>query len=82
MGVALAALRLGAGRARTEDRIDPAVGVSGLVKVGEMVAKGDVLAVVHANGEAASGEAEAMLRKAIRLGAERVVPVPLVAGVI
>lgn len=71
MGVALAALRLGAGRARAEDRIDPAVGVSGLVKIGEKVAAGAPLCVVHANDAAVLAEAKAMLAKAIVVGATR-----------
>lgn len=68
MGVALAALRLGAGRAKAEDKIDPAVGVSGLVKIGEHVAPGAPLGVIHANDEQALAEAEEMLAKAIVIG--------------
>lgn len=68
MGVALAALRLGAGRAKAEDRIDPAVGVSALVKIGEPVSAGAPLAVIHANDEAALAEARAMLGNAIQVG--------------
>jgi pyrimidine-nucleoside phosphorylase len=82
LGVALAALRLGAGRARAEDRIDPAVGVSDLVKVGETVAAGGVLAVVHANDATAAAAAVAQLQAAIRVGVGPATPVPLVAGVI
>lgn len=68
MGVALAALRLGAGRARAEDKVDPAVGVSGLVKIGERVESGAPLGVIHANDEKALAEAHAMLAKAIVVG--------------
>lgn len=82
MDVALAALGLGAGRARAEDRIDPAVGVSDLVKVGETVGAGGVLAVVHANDATAAAVAGEKLRAAIRLGPGPATPVPLVAGVI
>lgn len=70
MGVALAALRLGAGRARAEDKIDPGVGVSGLVKIGERVGAGAPLCVVHANDERALADAQAMLTKAIVVGEE------------
>ena len=69
MGVALAALRLGAGRARAEDKIDPAVGVSGLVKMGERVTTGAPLCVIHASDESALTKAQAMLTKAIVIGA-------------
>ncbi|HRI81238.1 MAG TPA: thymidine phosphorylase [Opitutaceae bacterium] len=68
MGVALAALRLGAGRARAEDKIDPAVGVGSLVKIGERVTAGAPLGVIHANDEGAATEAKAMLAKAITVG--------------
>jgi len=68
LGVALAALRLGAGRAKAEDRIDPAVGVGGLVKIGERVATGAPLCVIHANDEQALAEAAVLLAKAITVG--------------
>ncbi len=74
MGVALAALRLGAGRARAEDMVDPAVGVCGLVKMGERVTAGASLGVIHASDESALAEAKALLAKAIVIGnAPRVV---------
>jgi pyrimidine-nucleoside phosphorylase len=68
MGVALAALRLGAGRARAEDRIDHAVGLSGLVKIGERVARGAPLCVIHANDRKALADAKRKLAEAIVIG--------------
>lgn len=82
MGVALAALRLGAGRARAEDRVDHAVGLSGLVKVGDRVDKGQALCVVHSNGERAHAEAEDMLRAAIVIADAPAKPAPLVGELI
>jgi pyrimidine-nucleoside phosphorylase len=70
MGVALAALRLGAGRAKASDRIDPTVGISALVKVGERVEAGAPLCVIHASEEAALADAKAMLAKAITVSAD------------
>jgi pyrimidine-nucleoside phosphorylase len=67
-GVALAALRLGAGRAHAGDKIDPAVGIDRLVKIGERVAPGSALCVIHANDEAALAEAQSMLAQAITVG--------------
>lgn len=78
MGVALAALRLGAGRARAEDKVDPAVGVSGLVKMGERISAGSPLCVIHANDATALAEAQAMLAKAIVVGNEPGVPPGLI----
>ena len=68
LGVALAALRLGAGRAKAEDKIDHAVGVSALVKIGERVEPGAPLCMIHANDEKALAEAKGMLAKAIAIG--------------
>lgn len=68
MGVALAALRLGAGRAKAEDAVDHAVGVSALVKIGERVEAGAALAVIHANDETALAAAAGMLAQAIVVG--------------
>jgi pyrimidine-nucleoside phosphorylase len=82
MGVALAALRLGAGRARAEDKIDPAVGASGLVKIGERVEKSVPLCVIHANDEKALAEAKAMLTRAIVIGSAKRTPPKLVDEII
>ncbi|HEY5227393.1 MAG TPA: thymidine phosphorylase, partial [Opitutaceae bacterium] len=68
MGVALAALRLGAGRAKAEDPVDHAVGLDAIVKVGDPVKAGDTLCVVHANNEAFAREAADILSRAIVIG--------------
>lgn len=68
MGVALAALRLGAGRVKAADGVDHAVGFSELVKVGEPVAAGATLGVIHANDADALAAAKVMLAQAIRVG--------------
>ncbi|MEN9840551.1 MAG: hypothetical protein RL376_351 [Verrucomicrobiota bacterium] len=65
--IADAALRLGTGRGRAEDSIDPAVGFTRLVKIAEPIAVGDVLGVVHAATPAALTEAQAALTAAITL---------------
>jgi len=78
MEVALAALRLGAGRAKAEDRVDPAVGLSELVKIGDTVDAGQPLCFVHANDTAALAEARAMLAKAITIGDGPVTVPPLI----
>jgi pyrimidine-nucleoside phosphorylase len=62
------ALRLGAGRTRAEDKIDLAVGLDRLVKVGERVAPGGVLAMIHANDTAHLAEAKTWLEQAIVIG--------------
>ena len=82
LGVALAALRLGAGRAKTEDKVDHAVGVSSLVKIGERVESGAPLCVVHANDEDALIEAKTMLAKAIDLSGSAVAVPKLIDEII
>jgi len=47
-----AAHRLGAGRNRAEDAVDPAVGIVVLKKTGDRVAESDVLFEIHANDPA------------------------------
>lgn len=46
-----AAMILGAGRATKEDKIDYAVGIRVLKKIGDVLNKGDVIAEVHTNGK-------------------------------
>jgi len=82
LGVALAAQRLGAGRARAEDAIDPAVGISGLAKVGQRVAKGQPLGVVHAGDGARLDEARAILERSIVVGPGPAAPPPRVGETI
>jgi pyrimidine-nucleoside phosphorylase len=82
MEIALAALRLGAGRARAEDRVDHAVGISHLAKVGEYVPPGGTLAVIHANDEAALADARARVAGAITFSRVPVTPPVIVDEVI
>jgi len=56
----LAAMRLGAGRARAEDRVDPAVGLELRVRRGDAVRPGDELAVVHHQGQGEGAVAEVL----------------------
>jgi thymidine phosphorylase len=68
LGVALAALHLGAGRSRAEDPIDHAVGVDDLVKVGDPVKAGGPLCTIHANSERSLKEAADILASAVVVG--------------
>ncbi len=68
LGIALAALHLGAGRARAEDPVDHAVGVGDLAKSGDRVEAGGALCTIHANSERSAREAAEILLKAIVVG--------------
>ena len=49
--IGMAAVQLGAGRHKTSDPINPAVGFSGIRKTGEQVSKGEPLLWIHAASE-------------------------------
>jgi pyrimidine-nucleoside phosphorylase len=82
MKVAMAAVRLGAGRARAEDTVDPAVGVAGLLKIGERVAAGQALGVIHANDQGAIAEARELLANAIAIGDVAISAPPVVREIL
>lgn len=74
--VGMAAVVLGAGRARKGEPIDPAVGVIVHHKVGDAVRRGEPLFTVHANNEGRLAEAEAWLARAVRIQEEPAPPLP------
>jgi pyrimidine-nucleoside phosphorylase len=73
-----AIIALGGGRSRTDDAIDPAVGVVIPVKPGDRVSRGEVLAVIHARTEADAERCRTTLDEAIVLG-EHAGPLPLLS---
>ena len=78
-GVGLAAVALGAGRTRVEDRVDPAVGIVVHRKVGEPVERGEPLCTVHEGDRSEPRErVAARLRAAWRIGPAAPAPGPLV----
>ncbi|MXQ06571.1 thymidine phosphorylase [Alphaproteobacteria bacterium GH1-50] len=64
----MAVVRLGGGRMRDGDRIDPSVGLDEIVSLGQRVEKGAPLLRIHASSDRAAQAAEASLAGAIRLG--------------
>jgi len=66
----LAVVRLGGGRQVESDTIDPAVGISGILRLGDRVERGVALAVIHAGREDAARVAEADIRRAITISDE------------
>lgn len=63
----LVVVTLGGGRQVEGDVINPAVGLSGIVRLGARVGKGQPLAFVHAAREDAARDAERAVRRAITL---------------
>jgi thymidine phosphorylase len=77
-----AAMRLGAGRERATDTIDPSAGVVLRVKRGDRVGVGDALAELHGRDEGRLAEAAAVVRSACVIGDEALMVGPLIREVI
>lgn len=80
--VGLAAMSLGAGRARKGDVIDPAVGIVLEKKVGDPVRQGEPLATVHASDRPTAAEVVRRVQAAFRVASQAPVPRPLIHEVI
>ena len=71
-------VRLGGGRLKGTDEVNPAVGLAQVVTVGEKVKKGQPLAMVHAARVDAADEAVAAVQTAMKIGkAADADPLPL-----
>ena len=66
----LAAQRMGAGRMKKEDVIDPAVGFVMEKRIGDKVKTGDVLCTLHARTEESARETEARILSALTFAKE------------
>ena len=76
--IGLAAMMLGAGRARSTDIIDPAVGFMLEKKVGDSVKAGETLVTMHVNDDARVKEVTERVIAAYSLGTKAPAPRPLV----
>jgi thymidine phosphorylase len=74
----LAVVSLGGGRKRPQDPIDFAVGLSGLAELGQAIACGEPLAMVHARTEAAAMQAVREVQAAYQVGPIRPAPNPVI----
>ena len=66
--------RLGAGRDKKEDSIDPAVGIVLTKKVAQKVQKDEILAYIHGNDEEKLQEAKEKLKEIIKISNTEVEP--------
>ncbi|HEY5579148.1 MAG TPA: thymidine phosphorylase [Acidimicrobiia bacterium] len=78
--IGVAAMRLGAGRERAEESVDPAVGITVLAKEGERVEQGEPLARLAWNDRMRLREAKDLLASAWSIGTLPASPRPLVLG--
>jgi len=79
--IGVAAMLLGAGRAKKEDAIDYSVGISLRKKVGDPVRFGDVLAVIHSNKDQ-NQDISGKILDAYTIGEDRPDAVPIVHRVV
>lgn len=77
-----ACLVLGAGRVRVEDAVDHAVGISGLVKIGTRVEKGQPLFTIHANAEKHYAEGRKLAESAVTIQSKPPKLLPLIVETI
>jgi pyrimidine-nucleoside phosphorylase len=76
--VGLAGVALGAGRTKSDDVVDPAVGFVFERTIGDAVCAGDVIAWVHSDDEARASQAAQRVGAAVIVGETRVEPSALV----
>jgi pyrimidine-nucleoside phosphorylase len=81
-GIGAAAMALGAGRAKREDRINPAVGIILRRKVGDPVSRGDPVADVLAADAAQGTEVAGRVQAAYTIGRDAPPPRPLIHEVV
>jgi thymidine phosphorylase len=74
----LAVVSLGGGRRRPQDAIDFAVGLTGLVELGDVIAVGQPLAMVHARTQEGAEQAVREVQQAYRTGAVKPVAEPMI----
>ena len=77
-----AIMALGGGRAAVTDKVDHAVGIADLIKIGEPVSAGTLLCTLHVNDDTKGARAEALMREAIRFSADKPSLEPLVQDLI
>ena len=76
--VGLAGVALGAGRTKSDDVVDPAVGFVFERTIGAEVKAGDIIAWVHSDDTARASEAQRRVSAAISVGETQVAPSSLV----
>jgi thymidine phosphorylase len=74
----LAVVTLGGGRQRPSDTIDHGVGLSGFKPLGTAVTKGEPIAFVQANDDAAAQEAAKAVLASYRIGGEKFAQMPVI----
>lgn len=80
--IGTAAQLLGAGRAKKEDSIDPAVGLVMKVRCGNEIHTGDTICTLYVNQDAYLADVQALLKEAIIITKEKGTVKPMIYGVV
>ena len=80
--VGVAAMALGAGRARVDSPIDPGVGLTIHARIGDEVVPGTPLVTLHLGARSDEARARALLREAYSIGEQPVSPPPLLVDLV
>jgi len=78
----IAAQQMGAGRAKKEDIIDPAVGFVMEKRIGDRVEEGDVLCTLHARSEDSARETEEKILSALQFSQSPAAPAKLIYALV
>jgi pyrimidine-nucleoside phosphorylase len=77
-----AIMALGGGRTAVTDKVDHAVGISNLIKIGDLITAGTRLCTLHVNDEPKGARAEALIREAIQSVSVAPKPEPLIQDLV
>ena len=80
--IGIASQMLGAGRAKKEDKIDPAVGLVMHKRVGDRVSTREPFCTLYVNDETHVEEAVALLQESMTISPEKPDPSPLVYAIV
>ena len=80
--IGIASQMLGAGRAKKEDTIDPAVGLIMHRRVGDRLSTGEPFCILYVNDETHLEEAVALLHESMTISLEKPAPAPLVYAIV
>lgn len=70
-GIGMAVVKLGGGRVKVTDRVDPVVGITILRKTGDRISRGDTIAIVRANDADRAETAEDQIRSSYLFSSKR-----------
>jgi thymidine phosphorylase len=78
----LAAVELGAGRLKKEDKIDPAAGIIFKYKIGDKINKGDVIAEIFSNNKKGILNVEKRFHTLVDFSDKKIIPPKLIKQII